>query len=322
MSAPAVSILVPVYNRAEMLRRALQSALEQSFADFEVVVVDNASTDGTWEICQEFASWDSRVRIHRNEQNIGLVRNSARCFELGEGRLGKVLYSDDVLYPDFLQKTVPLLDDPDIGLIFTDYETGASFGGRRMQPLAKPPLKLLTNTRFIDDECLASIYPVSPGAALFRMHDLRASITVGLTTPSVADFDVHGAGLDLLLFLRTAARYPKVARLCESLTFFLFHERSSSGSFPRPYLDGAYFQCKALFARETGNRGLLEALLAERWLQALRWERRLIPPDRLAADIFEDHAGIGTIGLARGICRKLFVRLRSGNLGVLFRKNG
>src|SRR5579872_5687154 len=97
MSAPLVSIIVPVYNRRRLLAECLESALDQTWRDMEVVVVDNASTDGTWDVCRAFARADSRVRIFRNPENIGPVRNWQRCFREAEGRFGKLLFSEDVL---------------------------------------------------------------------------------------------------------------------------------------------------------------------------------------------------------------------------------
>jgi len=75
---PKVSILIPVFNRKDYIAECIQSALDQTFTDFEVVVVDNASEDGTWEICQQFAANDQRVRIFQNDTNIGPVRNWRR----------------------------------------------------------------------------------------------------------------------------------------------------------------------------------------------------------------------------------------------------
>ena len=79
--SPRVSILIPVYNREALIGECIQSALFQTFTDFEVIIVDNASTDNTWGICQRFAEQDKRVRVFRNEKNIGPVRNWRRCVD-------------------------------------------------------------------------------------------------------------------------------------------------------------------------------------------------------------------------------------------------
>ena len=85
MSAPLVTVGVPVYNGQRYLARALDSLLAQTFDDFEIVLCDNASEDRTAEICAAYAARDPRIRFHRNPQNLGLVRNFNRTFELAEG---------------------------------------------------------------------------------------------------------------------------------------------------------------------------------------------------------------------------------------------
>lgn len=309
MSTTAVSILIPVYNRSKMLRRAVESALAQNFSDFDVVIVDNASTDDTWDVCQEFASRDSRVQIHRNDENIGMVRNSARCFELAKGRLGKVLYSDDTMYPDFLEKTVPLLNDSKTGLVFTDYVVASSPEERKARPVVSPPIEMIHSGNYIDILCLSWGYPVSPGAALFRMEDLRRSILVGLQTPTIKDFDIHGAGPDLLLYLRTAHRYERVAYVREPLNFFLYHKDSSSGSFPQDSLYNAYFQCKVLFAKESENQKLYNALVAWKWLKECKKKKRLIDPSKVVAEILDQPPTTGIGEIMMGLLHKARVRM-------------
>src|SRR3989304_5716279 len=112
---PAVSLLVPAFNREKLLVPCLDSALAQTFPDLEVVVVDGASTDGTWEVCQRYASADSRVRVFRDEVNTGPVRGWWRCLEEARGTHGTFLWSDDVLRPTFLEMTLPQLADKNVG---------------------------------------------------------------------------------------------------------------------------------------------------------------------------------------------------------------
>lgn len=74
-AAPMVSIGTPVYNGAKYLRKALDSLLEQTFTDFELIISDNASTDDTQAICEEYARRDSRIRYVRQSMNIGAAEN-------------------------------------------------------------------------------------------------------------------------------------------------------------------------------------------------------------------------------------------------------
>jgi glycosyltransferase involved in cell wall biosynthesis len=118
--APKVSIGLPVYNGERYLARALESLLSQTFADFEIIVSDNASTDRTPEIIQEFARQDPRIRWRRNEVNVGASRNFNQTFEAARGVYFKWAAHDDMCAPTFLQACVDALDqDPSAVLSYT-----------------------------------------------------------------------------------------------------------------------------------------------------------------------------------------------------------
>jgi glycosyltransferase involved in cell wall biosynthesis len=106
MSAPLVSIGLPVYNGGERIAGALDSILRQSFTDFEVVIVDNASTDDTGAICQDYARKDRRIRYFRNAANIGVNPNHDRVFAQARGKYF-AWFADDVEYaPDAVGRCV------------------------------------------------------------------------------------------------------------------------------------------------------------------------------------------------------------------------
>jgi glycosyltransferase involved in cell wall biosynthesis len=112
--APRVSIGLPVYNGENYLEEAIRSVLAQSFSDFELIISDNASTDGTSEICRDYAATDARVRYSRNDQNLGGARNLNRVWELSLGTYFKWLAHDDRLLPPYVGATVRALEsDPD-----------------------------------------------------------------------------------------------------------------------------------------------------------------------------------------------------------------
>jgi len=110
MAGPKVSIGVPVYNGQRYLEQALQSLVNQTFNDFELIISDNASTDRTAEICQDFASRDSRIRYYRNATNIGANPNFNRAFELATGQYFRWAAYDDVCEPTYLERCVQALD--------------------------------------------------------------------------------------------------------------------------------------------------------------------------------------------------------------------
>jgi glycosyltransferase involved in cell wall biosynthesis len=101
---PILNIGLPVYNGEKYLRTALDSILKQTFADFELLILDNASTDTTPDICKEYASRDNRIRYIRNEHNIGAAPNYNRAFELSSSEFFRWAAYDDELAPDLLEK--------------------------------------------------------------------------------------------------------------------------------------------------------------------------------------------------------------------------
>jgi glycosyltransferase involved in cell wall biosynthesis len=118
LATPEVSVCVPVYNAERWIARALASVLAQTHTSFEVVVVDDASTDGTLRRLKEVH--DPRVRVYSNVRNLGHSGNWNRTLSLTRGRLIKFLCADDVLYEDCIETMVELFrEHPALGLVFS-----------------------------------------------------------------------------------------------------------------------------------------------------------------------------------------------------------
>jgi glycosyltransferase involved in cell wall biosynthesis len=118
-SSPRVSIILPAYNAEAFLPQSIGSALGQSFRDFELLVLDNASTDNTPEIVTRYS--DPRIRFVRHDRNHGFGGNVARGIALARGEYVAVLGADDLWSPGFLEKTVGFLDThPRVGIVHTD----------------------------------------------------------------------------------------------------------------------------------------------------------------------------------------------------------
>ena len=113
------TVAIPVFNRQDLVRRTLDSALAQTLPGLEVLVVDNCSTDATWDTLQSYAA-DPRLRLVRNERNVGLFGNFNRCLSLARGEFLRFLCSDDRLAPDCLRAEVAVMDrHPEAAMLTT-----------------------------------------------------------------------------------------------------------------------------------------------------------------------------------------------------------
>src|SRR5215831_17134423 len=101
---PVATIGIPVYNGEAYLEEAIRSALAQTADDLEVVISDNASTDRTAEICNDYAQQDSRVRYFRNPRNLGAAPNYNIVLANARGRYFKWLAHDDRISPSYVAK--------------------------------------------------------------------------------------------------------------------------------------------------------------------------------------------------------------------------
>jgi glycosyltransferase involved in cell wall biosynthesis len=111
MGVPRLSIGLPVYNGESLLPEAIEALLGQSYKDFELVIADNASTDGTAEICRDYEAQDSRVRYIRHPTNIGMVANHNFLVGVARGEFFKWGSHDDLYAGDYLQRCVDALDE-------------------------------------------------------------------------------------------------------------------------------------------------------------------------------------------------------------------
>jgi glycosyltransferase involved in cell wall biosynthesis len=107
---PLVTMGLPVYNGEQYLRRTLDSLLSQDYENFELIISDNASTDNTQAICQEYEKQDQRIRYYRNETNQGAVWNFNRVFELSSGKYFAWAGADDWWDKAFISKCVAQLE--------------------------------------------------------------------------------------------------------------------------------------------------------------------------------------------------------------------
>lgn len=111
-----MSICIPVYNCEQFIGQTIQSVLNQTVSDFELLIIDNFSNDSTFEIANQFS--DSRIKLIRNEVNIGMEGNFNRALKEAKGDFIKILPADDLLYPECIEKQLAAFQfNKDISLV-------------------------------------------------------------------------------------------------------------------------------------------------------------------------------------------------------------
>ena len=135
---PRVTIAIPLYNKSRYIGETLQSALQQTYRDIEVLVVDNCSTDGSYEIVK--GHHDSRIRAIRHAENIGMIANFNAALGLAEGEFVKLLCADDRLAPESIAKQVAALDDagPKAAIAVSQHDMISARGRRLIRGTGVP----------------------------------------------------------------------------------------------------------------------------------------------------------------------------------------
>ena len=159
---PKVSVCVPTYHRAALLKAFLPTILSQTLRDIEVVICDNASPDNTTEVVRGFT--DPRVRYYRNDANLGPFGNMNRLLELSRGEYICIVHDDDAYAPDFLEREAAMLDrHPNLGMVHCAVYEIDAHGVRQRTVRAYPTTRVLDSksefTRYLQGHnvCCSSV---------------------------------------------------------------------------------------------------------------------------------------------------------------------
>lgn len=236
---PLISVLIPVFNRRELVVEAIESALSQEHSSFEVVVSDNCSDDGTWEECVNSYGSDPRVVLVRNPENLGPVPNWLAAAKAARGKYLKILFSDDLMLSGCLEKMISLMHE-NVGFVYSACLIGESIetaraayawsrvGGGAVSRMNSAYGLFLYALR------AASCMPASPGAALFRTIDVIRSLEASLEAPACPECLSTGAGPDIKIFLDSLRLYGTFVHVRQPLVFFRSHISSFSVGRQRP----------------------------------------------------------------------------------------
>lgn len=213
-----VSVLIPTFRSAQYVGRAIESACSQTARDIEVIVCDNASDDDTWDVIEAKAAGEPRMRIFRNQSNMGPVRNWLRCAREARSEYVCLLFSDDWYEPDFVAESLKHMT-PYVGFVVSAvnvHGSQASFSLFNSRPGLIPTQAYI---RRMTTE-LKKPFPLSPCCALFRRVDLLDALEQGVPSTFDCGFNEHGGGPDVWIYLLAASRYSVFAHTGKQLVNF------------------------------------------------------------------------------------------------------
>lgn len=251
MSQPLVSVVIPTYERAHTLRRAIDCALAQTYEPIEVVVTDNASTDGTADVLESYRH-DRRMRIVMHETNIGPVLNWASGIEAARGDLIKINWSDDWMDSHVVEVLATAMrKDPSAGFAICD-QTIHVAGHARRSSTPRGDVRLPDVVRSLAAPTYA--IPVSPGAALLYRGDVVWGLELGRRELSSACVD-RAIGPDLTMLYAAFRRTPRGVSVGQAGVHFEGGTDSITMTEDHARLRSCYVQALDALLRELGADG-------------------------------------------------------------------
>ena len=174
---------MPAYNAERYIEEAISSILNQSFSDFELIIIDDCSTDATWKLIENHKKKDTRIRTFLNKENLGIAGNRNKGVSLVTGKYLLWQDADDVSLPERMQMQFKYLErNADVAIVGGYLELFNTHGtiGIRSYPLEDAEMR----------KCIFRYSPIAQPAAMLRVESLRMTGTYNLEYPPAEDLDM------------------------------------------------------------------------------------------------------------------------------------
>jgi glycosyltransferase involved in cell wall biosynthesis len=202
---PLVSVLMTAFNRERFVQEAIESVLASSYSHFELIIVDDCSSDSTLSIAREYASRDARIRVYSNEKNLGDYNNRNKAAGYVTGRYIKFVDSDDIIYPYSLSVFVSAMEK------FPEAAVGIMSSASQDE---KPyPFLLQPEEAYHYHFYVMGLFDTGPSALIFRADRFK----------DIGGFSGKRFVGDTEINMRLAAKWPLV-KIASSLVYWRRHE--------------------------------------------------------------------------------------------------
>ncbi len=245
MDSPLISVIIPVFNPGNRLIGCLDSVLHQSFCDFEIVLIDDCSTDDSLSVCRQYASHDNRIRFFKNEHNIGCSQTRNKGIELSKGEFVTFVDNDDIVDENYLTCFVNNISKANQGNLLTQQahivipgvedrlSTGFHILGAVWTKLYKREILINNNIRFIPDlrfseDTFFNLDYLNAVNSYYEIEEFHYCWTLNNSSTSnkrYSDYDAFQTSLLLLFDYIETHRYRNqiVFEYIEYYICFVFH---------------------------------------------------------------------------------------------------
>ncbi|WP_246073102.1 glycosyltransferase [Paenibacillus dokdonensis] len=249
---PLVSILIPTYNRPDYFRQALESVLNQTYKNIEIVICDDSTNDETEKLIKNYLVNHPNIRYYRNEKNLGQFKNDLKCMDLAKGNYVNFLMDDDLFHPEKIDKMMWYFiadDTEEISLITSHRQVIDRYGNHLTDWYATQ--RLFHEDRIIDGIAFGELllknvtnFIGEPTTVLFRRNSLHEQFGTFCGRD-------NGCTVDLASWLNLLSE-GKIVYISETLSYFRIHEGQQLQSSKMLLLGRVDFAHQILNAKSKG----------------------------------------------------------------------
>ena len=293
---PKISVIIPVYNYGKYLKEAIQSALSQQFADYEIIIINDGSTDNTTEVLREFEN-HPKIKLITPKENRGLVRSCHEAIEASTGEYIIRLDADDYFDENALLVLSNVLDkNPDVGLVYPDYFL-ISEEGKVLDYIRLP--KVAEEVKLLD-------LPANGAGTMFRRScyqavggydlSLRLEDNYDLWLKILNRFKVHNVNLPLFYYRRHGSNMTlNSEKILEARRYIKqsFVTKELKGAKPKALgiiPARAHDYCDYLAIRKLGDKPLIAYTIEEALKTELLDKVVLTTEDKRVAEVAQNHS--------------------------------